>query len=944
MRRFSSILSIAVLLAALAVAPASADEGFGLKNLDVTFTNKDGSPAMLAGSHPYAVTFDLDANTEELPGGQVVPIDAVKTIEIEQPPGFAGDPTAVPRCPAQVFLEETQSQSLGCTPETALGKTRIEVGSAGEIFNQTVAVYNLVPPPGALLKLGFVIVGVPVTMEVGLSDAYPYNPVVTVSNISQAVSFYSSSTTVWGVPASPDHDAERGKCANTPAPDKCSLSGAAEVPFITLPRSCTGPLATRFRANSWQDPLTWLTPAPVFTHDNSEPPAPEGLSGCPELKFEPQRVDAQPTSDQAESPSGLDFTLEIDDEGIVSPTGRAQSDMKKTVVTLPVGVTANPSMAEGLAVCSQAGFDAESLSSQPGEGCPQASKIGTVEAESPLLKDQLLAGQIFIAEPYANPYGELLALYLVIRDPELGILVKLPGKVEPDPRTGQLVTTFGEAPYEIPQFPVSRLRVRLREGGRSPLITPPTCGAHEVKSELTPWADPADPIVKTSVFQIGSGVAGGPCPTGMPPFEPGFGAGTLSNDAGSHSPFFMRLTRRDADQDLTRFAASLPPGLVAKLAGTAQCPDAAIVAAKGKSGNQEKASPSCPAGSRLGSVTAGAGVGSQLTYVPGSLYLAGPYNGAPLSVAAIVPAVAGPFDVGTVVTRVALRIHPRTAKVTVDGAASDPIPHILAGIPLKVRDIRVNVDRPAFTLNPTSCDPFEVGAQIWGGGVDVFGSQDDVSILRSDRFQAANCAGLPFAPRLSLRLEGGTKRGGHPALTGTYRPQAGDANLAGLVLRFPRSAFLDQGHIRTICTRVQFAAEACPPGAIYGKATAHTPLLEQPLSGPVYLRSSDNKLPDFVADLRGVIDVEAVARIDSVKGGIRATFTEVPDAPLTKVVVRMQGGKKGLIENSANLCRGKRRANVGFSAHNGNTRKARPVVLAAGCKGRGGRGVGRKAK
>jgi hypothetical protein len=404
----------------------------------------------------------------------------------------------------------------------------------------------------------------------------------------------------------------------------------------------------------------------------------------------------------------------------------------------------------------------------------------------------------------------------------------------------------------------------------------------------------------------------------------------------------MRLTRKDGDQDLTKFSATLPPGLVAKLAGTSRCSDAAIDQARSRTGqnggHEELANPSCPQSSEIGNVLAGAGVGSVLTYAKGKVYLAGPYKGAPLSVVGVVPAVAGPFDVGTVVTRQALRIDPRTGVVHVDGESSDPIPHILAGIPLSVRDIRVFVDKPDFTINPTNCDPFSTDATLWGGGNDVFGSQDDSPFGASSPFQAANCASLGFKPSLSLALKGGTKRGGHPALKATYKPRKGDANLKGVVVRLPHSAFLDQAHIRTICTRVQFAANGgngggCPAGSVYGKATAYTPILDEPLSGPVYLRSSNHNLPDFVATLHGLVDVEAVARIDSKNGGIRATFTDLPDAPLSKVVVDMQGAKKGLIVNSTNLCAGTHRANVAFDAQNGKELSSKPEVGASCGKG-----------
>jgi hypothetical protein len=435
------------------------------------------------------------------------------------------------------------------------------------------------------------------------------------------------------------------------------------------------------------------------------------------------------------------------------------------------------------------------------------------------------------------------------------------------------------------------------------------------------------PAPSASTFEIISGPNEAPCPPGgTQPFQPGFAAGSLNNAAGSYSPFAMRLLRRDGDQDLTRFDATLPPGMLAKLAGVSKCPDAQIALAETKTGKAELRSPSCPLNSRIGRVVSGAGVGSQLTYVPGTLYLAGPVGGAPLSVVAIVPAVAGPFDIGTVVVRQALRIDPRTGEASADGASSDPIPHILAGIPLRVREIQVHVDRSTFTLNPTSCEVFATRASIWGGGANAFSISDDAPVARSARFQAADCARLPFKPRLGLRLKGGTKRGDHPALQAVLRPRPGNANIERTVARLPRSAFLDQAHIRTICTRVQFAADACPRGAIYGHVTAFTPLLDEPLSGPVYLRSSSNDLPDVVFDLQGIVDVEASARIDSIRGGIRATFEDIPDAPISKVVLKMQGGKKGLIVNSRNLCRATSKATIRLSAHNGKQATLRPAL------------------
>ncbi|HEX5928336.1 MAG TPA: hypothetical protein VFY48_02995 [Solirubrobacterales bacterium] len=865
-----------------------------------------------------STTVAFNTRVDEVLGFEV-PDEEPRDIVIAQVPGFIGDPNAVPPCASVDFAVQS------CPVSSQIGVVDIEYQVPGT--RELKPVYSLAPPPGVALTIGWHVsaLNVPVTVNARVSETYPHNVVASLQNIPNVVPVYESVVTLWGVPGAKAHDSERIGCGGSGG---CSTNIAAK-PFLTLPRACEGPLPTTFEAASWAGSTDTET---ILTHDDADPPNPLGMIGCGNLNFAPT-IAAKPSSKAASSPTGLDVSLTVEDEGLTNPDGQAQSDVKEAVVTLPEGMTANPSVAEGLAVCSEAELARETASSRPGDGCPEQSKIGSVRVKTPLL-DETLDGALYQAEPYNNLANDaLIGLYVVIKNPNLGIVVRQPIEVKADPVTGQLQ---GIA-KDIPQLPFSSFELDFREGARSPLISPERCGTHTVKAVLTPWAGGA-PVTSTSTFDVIAGPEGRPCPTGATaPFEPGFEAGTRNNNAGSYSPFDMRWTRRDGDQDITRFSAKLPPGVIAKLAGASQCPQASIDAARSKTGLAEKSSPSCPLSSEIGSVIAGSGVGSELTYVPGKVYLAGPYKGAPLSAVGIVPAVAGPFDVGTVVTQLALRIDPRSAEVSVDGSSSDPIPHILAGIPLKVRDIRANVDRPNFTLNPTSCDPFAVGATLWGSGNDLFGSGDDNPVGLSTRFQAANCANLGFSPKLTLKLKGGTKRGDFPALTGTYVPRAGDANLAGLVLRMPNSAFLEQAHIGTICTRPQFAAKACPQAAIYGTAKAWTPILEAPLEGPVYLRSSNNPLPDLVADLRGLVDVEAVARIDSKGGGIRATFEGTPDAPLSKVVVSMRGGRKGLIVNSVNLCAKKQRANAAFSAHNGRRATLKPVLQAKCGKPRKGR-------
>jgi hypothetical protein len=945
MRRLATTLAAAALLAGIAAAPAAAE--FGLSEFDVSFEKKDGSTLTQAGAHPFAMRTTFGVNGSETPEGGVLLDEQVKDLLVKQVRGLAGDPTAVPRCTTAEFL--TSGGTLGsfqvpaCPDSSAVGYIGTQLASKltppGNFL--WFAVYNLKPPPGVAASLGFWVSGVPVPIDVGVGEEHPNELVGASKRLSQVVEVLGVKLVLWGVPGDPAHDALRGHCIDPATAESLGDCEAniGQKPFLTTPRACEGPLTTSWEAVSWQQPAKWISGS-ALTHD--ELGEPRGFSGCGKLEFAPG-VSSQATTTSAESPSGLDFTMTVSDEGLANPEGLAASDLKKAVVTLPEGMTANPSVGEGLGVCTPAQLDAETIETPLGQGCPNASKIGTVHLETPII-DQAVDGSVYLAQqddpstsaPGAeNPFDSLIAFYIVLRNEDLGVLVKLPAKVEPDPVTGQLTTTV----EDIPQYPFSRFEFHFREGQRAPLVTPARCGTYTTKAVLTPWANPNNPLSATSTFQITRGSAGGPCPSGgIPPFHPQFEAGALNNNAGSFSPFDMRLQRADGEQDMTKFSSILPRGEIGSLVGVGKCSEAAIAVAKSKSGRQELASPSCPANSRIGRTLAGAGVGESLTYVGGTLYLAGPYKGAPLSVVSITPAVAGPFDAGTVVVRLGLDVNPRTAEVEVDGAASDPIPHILKGIVLKLRDLRVYVDRPNFTLNPTSCDESSARATLFGSYLDVFSPADDVPVSLSSRYQAANCLNLDFKPKLDPQLKGGTKRGGHPGLIATFTPRAGDANTERLVVRLPRSAFLDQAHIRTICTRVQFAAKACPAAAQYGQIKATTPLLEDPLEGPVYLRSSDHKLPDLVFDLHGLIDIEVSARIDSVRGGIRSTLTDLPDAPLTQVVLRMQGGQKGLIVNSRNLCAKASKVEVDLTGQNGKTHSAKPELRALGCKGKRKRG------
>jgi hypothetical protein len=927
----------------LMTAPAGA--AFGLRGLDFSSTDAEGGIEMLAGMHPTAVTTSVAVNSFVSASGQEFPDGQIKNLSVELPAGLVGNPTAVPRCTEPEFSEIVENNYTKCPNSTAVGVSGVKVELVpfsvnGEQKFFYVPVYNLSPPPGYVAEFGFVVLSIPVKILVGVNERPPYNVVATVSNISQVAFFYGAELSLWGNPASPAHDALRGTCIDSEhgTPGEIASRGSCPVEnpesaFLTLPRSCIGPLTTRFEATSWQSPGAPPAVGEATTHDESAIPRPAGFGGCSRLGFGP-KITSTPTSDSASSPSGLDFDLDVDDEGLTSPIGTAQSDVKTAEVTLPEGVTINPAQAEGLGVCSEADLARETAKSEFGAGCPASSKIGTVEVETPLLEGQLLKGSLFVATPYENPFHSLVALYMTIKDPQLGISINLPGEVVPDPHTGQLVSTFGGAGQELPQLPFSHFHLHFRGGQRSPLVTPPACGTYVTKAVLTPWADPAASYATSSSFTIDSGVGGAPCPSGSAGFHPGFEAGSVNNAAATYSPFVMRLTRQDSEQDLTKFSSILPPGLVGKIAGIPYCSEAGIAQARSRQGQdggtEERTDPSCPAASQIGTTIGGAGVGSQLTYVPGKVYLAGPFQGDPLSVVAITPAVAGPFDAGTVVVREALTLNPLTAEVEVDGSASEPIPHILKGIPLNLRDLRVHVDRPEFTLNPTSCEEEQTRAILFGGGTALAPLADDPVDL-SARFQAASCASLAFKPKLKIQLKGATKRIGHPGLKAvvTYPKRGAYANIASAQVNLPHGEFLDQGNLNKTCTRPVLLAGNCPKSSVYGHAKAWTPLLDNPLQGPVYLVGGFGyKLPALVAELNGQFRILLVSKVDSGKNkGIRSTFQVVPDAPVSRFVLEMKGGKKyGLLENSENLCKRPQRGIARFRAQNGRVLQWKPVI------------------
>jgi hypothetical protein len=890
---------------------------YGARYFEAHSLDAAGDPFTQAGGHPFLGVSSNGFVNYVTSSGTLVPVEDARTISVELPPGFLGNPLRLPKCEADLVALRK------CPAEAQIGTISMAVIGGNPT---TVGVFSVKPTGGHPAEFAFTAGGVgEVHLFPSVRSDSDYGITMTSPENTQAKLRYIDFK-FWGTPADPIHDAERCFGNGEVGWTGCATGAPSSAPLralLTNPTNCNPSQVTKFITDSWQHPGE-------FHEYEFEAPQPTGCEALTEnwTSTEEPSISFKPDNGRADTPVGYDVNIHVPQEGLADPDSLASAHLFGSTVTLPDGVAISPSAANGLEACSEAQMGLTSSSpirfNLNSPNCPDASKIGTMEIQTPVLADPLM-GDVYLAAQDANPFGSRYAIYLTIDDKEQGLMLKLAGKVSADPVTGQLKAEF----VDNPQLPFTDLRLHFFDGPNAALVNPPTCGKYSTNAALTPWSavHPANPTAAetatpTSSYDITQGADGGNCAPSKAqvPFAPTLSAGSQSVKAGAESPFFLKVTRADGQQELTSLNVVTPKGLTASLKGVPYCSEASIAAATALSkGTVEQSIPSCPVASQIGTVTTGAGSGSAPFYAKGKAYLSGPYKSAPLSMTIITPAVAGPFDLGNVVVRAGLYVDPISAQITVK---SDPIPQMLEGVPLRVRSVAVSMDRARFMRNPSNCTASAVRADAVGSG----GAQANLSA----RFQVGACSALDFAPKMALRLKGGTKRNDHPALTATLTQPEGQANIGSVSVALPHSAFLDQAHIRTVCTRVQFAAKACPAGAIYGSAEAVSPLLDQPLTGPVYLRSSTNKLPDLVVALRGPdsqpIEIELAGRIDSVNGGIRNSFDLVPDAAVSQFVLKMKGGKKGLLVNSRNLCRGPQRATVRMIGQNGKRFDQRPKV------------------
>jgi len=884
-------------LATFGIQPGSAS--FGL------FDQEDG-PYTQAGGHPYELTTAIAFNDTTFGSGFSPSSGRLKDVRVQLPPGLIGNPTAAGECTV-LAADRVPPQ---CSPASQVGVLHVTLENEGDFkgnpVEHSVPLFNVVPSKGVAAELasGQINLKENATIEAHVRTGEGYGVSADSLNIPTVGLVKKVSVTIWGVPADPAHDSQRicppGETGQTGVLEFVTVGcGSGEQPraFLRAPTSCTAsPLTTNVLADSYNAPGEFVE-AQATMHS---------MEGCASLRFTP-RIQAIPESASADSPTGLHVDLHIPQNE--DPTGLAEADLKDAVVTLPPGMVVNPAQAGGLVGCpllTGRGGEKEArearkeetginMESEQQANCPDASKIGSVEVDTPLL-EKPLKGAVYVAQQGnagpaqgSNPFGSLLAIYVAVDDPQTGVVVKLAGKVSADPLTGQLTTSFDEDP----QLPFEDFKLDFFGGPRASLVTPSACGTYTTTTSLTPWSAPesGSPANPSYPFQISSGADGAACaPQG---FAPSFTAGMTSSQAGGFSPFTLVLARNDGEQALSAIATRMPPGLTGLLARVPLCDEAQANAG------------TCSPDSQIGHVTVTAGAGPEPIALPQAgmpqdpVFLTGPYHGAPFGLSIVVPAEAGPFNLGTVVVRAKVEVDPHTAQVSV---LSDPMPTILQGIPVDVRTVDVTVDREGFLFNPTDCGPLSVDGTIT--------STQGTSAAVSSRFQAVNCANLPFKPKLTVSTQGKTSKANGASLTVKVSEKPGEANIHKVDLQLPKALPARLTTLQKACTAAQFEANpaGCPAASVIGTGIAHTPLLNVPLTGPAYLVSHGGAaFPDveFVlqADERGgEVEIVLDGKTDIKKGITSSRFETVPDAPISTFETVLPEGPHSVLSANTNLC------------------------------------------
>jgi hypothetical protein len=879
---------------------------FGVEDYELTPEEEGGARATQAGSHPFQVTSTIALNqSAEKPFQPSLP----KDLHFRLPAGLVGNPTPFLQCSDAAFSHLVQFSFNECPADTAIGVAIVTIDEPGDIGLVTLPVplFNLQPTRGEPARFGFNVLGNPVLLDTSVRTGGDYGVDVDVDNITELPAFLAARVTFWGTPGDPRHDASRGWNCLTGSGTCSPLGEAKPPPFLTLPTSCASPsFETSATADSWAHPGAFTTPTVYSLLDGLGEPV--GIDGCNRLPFEPS-ISVAPDGQNASTPTGLSVALKVPQEAILTANGLAQSDVKDTTVTLPEGVQLSPAAADGLLSCSLGQI---ALEEDGSPSCPEASKVGTVEIKSPLLPEPL-EGAAYLAAQTANPFGSLVALYIVAEDPVAGVVVKFAGKVSPDPVTGQLVSTF----ENTPPLPFSELKLHFFGSARAPLTTPALCGSYTTRAVIAPSSGDA-PAEPTSTFNITAGPNGSPCADPRP-FDPGFQAGTTSIQAGGYTPLTLTMSRPDADQTLAGLSVQFPPGLVGSLSKVTLCPE------------PQASTGECPEGSLIGHTVVSAGLGnSPFTVEGGKVFITGPYKGAPFGLSILNPAKAGPFNLGYVVVRAKIEVDPTTAALHI---VSDPLPTIKDGIPLQIQHVNVTVDKPEFTFNPTDCNAMKLTGTMT--------STEGASASVETPFQVTNCASLAFKPAFSVSTSSKTSRvdGASLAVKLTFpsAPAGTQANIAKVKVELPKQLPSRLTTLQKACTEAVFDTnpEGCPAASRVGAAVATTPILAGGLSGPAYFVSHGGaKFPELIVVLKGengvTVDLHGETYI-SKTGITSSTFNTVPDVPVGSFELKLPEGPYSALAALGNLCKQKLAMPTEFAAQNGATIHQSTKITVTGC-------------
>jgi uncharacterized repeat protein (TIGR01451 family) len=901
------------------ITVSSTPPPFGFANADAWFSNENGTLDTQAGSHPYEATFAFSMNDVVNPRAYPPQQDAggePRDLTFSLPPGFVGDPNAVPKCTREEFNAQT------CPPATQVGVVAAEAPGE-DLFNSIAGhhfapVYNLVPAAGEPAEFGFQVTGINTQLGTVVRSGSDYGLNSIVNNIPQR-DVLGSVLTLWGQPGNLSHSHYRvGGSANV-----------GDAPFLTLPTSCEGPEEFSLSVSQWEHPDD-VAHTSFRTHNaNGEE---IGFTGCEKLSFGTS-ITTSPDTSNSDTPAGLTVEVKPELGSLFGAAGLGSADIKNTTVTLPQGVVINPGQAAGLKAC-QAGEDglttpAEKEAGEEDTGpadCPNAAKVATDEIETPLL-EHALKGSVYVLQ--SNPPE----LKLLVTASGEGVNLKLVGVVHLNEQTGQLVTTFSETP----EFPFSDFKLSFSGGAQAALDTPVQCGTYGATSDFQGWSSPfISDAFPTASFTLTDGPEGGACPATPLPFAPTLTAGSTTDQAGGHTDFTMLLQRGDGQQRIERLQFKVPPGLTGLISSVPLCQE------------PQAAAGTCPASSQIGHTVVTSGPGPYPLVIPqpgdpeAGIFLTGPYKGAPFGLSIVTPVIAGPFNLGTVITRAAIEVDPRTAQITI---TTDPLPQIVDGVPTDLRSVDAVVDRPGFMINPTSCEPSSFSGTAWGTPPAGAGGPG-ASAAISSHFGMGSCRSLQFKPSVSTVTKAKASKANGASLSFKISYPKGaigsDSWFDEAQFDIPRQLPARLSTLQQSCLAATFETNraACPKASVIGHAVVHTPLLPVPLEGPVYFVSyGATKFPDAVLDLTGDhVHVELHGETFISKTSVTsATFRNTPDVPFESIEVNVPMGPYS--EFGANLppkdnydfCGQKLKMPTFFKAQNGLEIHQETPVTITGC-------------